>query len=233
MTTHLISLAPFTIKEISIDGVACYFGGNRYKADKETGARILRCIESALELVVPRAVYTVSAVERITSTGTALLDTGLEIALPECCNVPGMQMLSGAIGTLGDELENRCRDLAGAGKVYDSTLLDAVGTVMLDTLSERISCAIEETCRPAGLWRAARFSPGIDGYPLELQGVLFRMVDSLPIRVRLNSSAIMQPAKSISFFLALTGNPDEGSAKYKCSVCRLAGCQFRKVPLCE
>ncbi|MFW2364968.1 MAG: hypothetical protein ACN4GW_01015 [Desulforhopalus sp.] len=213
---------------VQIDSVARYFGGNRYLPDPETRKRIGRCIREASQLVSPRATYTLFPISRVLPKGEVYLENGQSIHFPECFCDSGARSVAAIIGSLGEVLENRCRELAGSGKIYESTMLDAVGTTLLDLLSEKICDTVEGAGMRDGLIKGQRFAPGIDGYPLEQQHHLFKLADNASIGVELNSSAIMAPAKSISFFMVLTTTPGQNSVLNKCNVCRLANCQYRK-----
>jgi len=156
------------------------------------------------------------------------LENGVKLSIPDCAFDPDTRIVVAAIGTLGDKLEKRCRQLASQGKIYDATLLDAVGTAMLDDLTGKISKRIVQEGKQAGLLQGYRFAPGLEGYPLEQQQVLFQLADNGAVNVFLNSSAIMTPAKSISFFLMLTKTGlKKNKGTHKCSSCKLTGCQFR------
>lgn len=213
---------------ISVDSVARYFGGNRYKPDAQTAARIQHCIQAASRLATPRATYSLHKVSQAISETQLMLANGTRISVPECLEASASQLVGIVVGTLGADLEKHCRDLAARGEVYQSTLFDAVGTATLDLLTEEVSRIIAHKGASSGLAPGPRFAPGIDGYPLEHQHLLFQIADHTSIGVSLNSSAIMVPAKSISFFqtLLLRAGPTK-RLKNKCSQCRMADCQYR------
>lgn len=215
--------------EVSIESVARYFGGNRYTPDEKTAARILRAINVAADLAAPQAIYHLFKVSQTIPGEQLILENGTVISLPDCLETSGACLVGVAIGTLGAGLEEHCRSLAADGDIYLSTLLDAIGTTMLDLVSERICKDIAERCKHSELLRGPRFAPGIDGYPLENQRVLFELTDHTSAGVSLNASSIMVPAKSISFFQTLTKTSRSEKPKNKCSQCRLPNCQFRVI----
>jgi len=215
--------------DVSVNSVARYFGGNNYIADQKTTDRIYRAINEASSLISPKGTYTLCSVSQMKPGEEMILENGSELSLPECFVDPGTRLVAAAIGTLGIKLEKQCRQLANGGDVYESTLLDSVGTAMLDLLGEKISNAIEQDGKRIGLARGLRFAPGLEGYPLEQQGPLFEIADDESAGVFLNSSAIMIPTKSISFFLLLTTTVLKNKETDKCNSCRLVGCQYRLV----
>lgn len=216
--------------DISIESVANYFGGNGYIPTQTTADRIHDCIEAAVELIAPKATYTLFPISSIIRGKEVTLENGARLSLPQCFTDSGARLLAVIIGTLGSGLEKHCRNLASKGEIYESTLLDAIGTAMLDLVSDNICTTLEEVGKQYGLVRGTRFAPGIDGYPLEQQHQLFQMADSASVAVSLNASAIMTPSKSISFVVVLTQSVGNNKPDNKCSLCRLRNCQFRRLP---
>jgi hypothetical protein len=218
------------ITDLTIESVCRYFGGNKYSPDNSTIQRVHQCIDEASKLVTPQATYHLFKVLQTIPGEKIILEKGSQLSVPDCFEVSDAQLVSVVIGTLGAELEEHCRYLASKNEIYQSTLFDALGTAMLDLLSEHVCTVISDRCIQYDLVRGPRFAPGIDGYPLEQQRVLFELADNASVGVSLNSSAIMVPTKSISFFQTLTKSSDKRSLKNKCSRCKMVRCQFRQVP---
>jgi hypothetical protein len=105
-----------------------------------------------------------------------------------------------------------------------------VGTAMLDALDTRIRNMIDAECQIRGLLSCVRFAPGLNGYPLDHQQTLFQLADGLSVEVRLNEAFMMEPVKTISFFLLLGCEKVETRHPDKCLRCQLPHCQFRKGP---
>jgi len=215
------------ISNLSVKSVSRYFGGAGYIPDKKTVTRIQHAITDATALITPSGTFTLCPVSTKSSGEKLFLKNDVKLSLPSCCVDPGVRFAAAAIGTLGDNLERKCRELARQGKIYQSTLLDAVGTATLDLCGELMSDAIVQSCHRSGLLKGHRFAPGLDGYPLKYQQQLFKIVDNKSINVFLNSSAIMIPAKSISFFLMLTESQLKIDETTKCRTCRMNKCQYR------
>ncbi|MBT8359639.1 MAG: hypothetical protein HKP41_17510 [Desulfobacterales bacterium] len=217
------------ITDLTIESVCRYFGGNKYSPDKSTIRRIHQCIDEASKLVTPQATYHLFKVLQTIPGRKIILEGGSQLSVPDCFEVTDAQLVSVVIGTLGADLEEHCRYLASKNEIYQSSLMDAIGTAMLDLLSEHVCTVISDRCTQYDLVRGPRFAPGIDGYPLEQQRVLFELADNVSVGVSLNSSAIMVPTKSISFFQTLTKSSDKRSFKNKCSHCKMVRCQFRQI----
>jgi len=223
---HLPHLAS-VIKNISVESVARYFGGVGYVPDKKTIDRIQSAIDDLPNLITPKGTYTLYPSSNKHTDNELLLPTGMKLTIPSCCSDSEARFIAATIVTLGDKLEMQCRQLANDGKIYQSTLLDAIGTVALDLCSAEVLNTIEQDSLHLGLRRGHRFAPGLDGYPLQHQRLLFEISDNEYVNVFLNSSALMVPAKSISFFLMLTKKYLPDDKMNKCYSCRMAECQFR------
>jgi len=227
MTAENIPGLSSIISTVSVESVARYFGGVGYIPDERTVTRISHAITDATALIRPGGTYSLCPIIGKQSGSGLSLKNGLELPIPSCCIDPGARFLAAAAGTLGDKLEKKCRELAQLGKIYQSTLLDAVGTATLDLCGETICNAIVEDSRVSGLRKGYRFAPGLDGYPLKHQLLLFKIVDNKSVGLSLNSSEIMMPTKSISFFLMVTENRLKIDEAGKCRSCRMSKCQFR------
>lgn len=142
---------------------------------------------------------------------------------------PGQEvkMIAVAIGTLGGGLEDRCRALARRREIYQATLLDAVGSAMVDILGVWLWLVLVEQAKGRGLFLGRRFSPGLDGYPLDRQQLLFHLLSNGTAGVRLNPAWVMEPVKSISFFGLLATVENGDPHLDKCQACRMAHCQYR------
>lgn len=135
--------------------------------------------------------------------------------------------LAAVLGTLGPGLERRCRELSGQGCLFQATLLDAVGTAMLDRLGIHLRRRLQREAAQTGRFLGPRFSPGLGSYPMEAQTLLHRWSGAESLGVTLNASFILEPVKSISFFSLISSTPGPAPARNKCSECSLRHCQFR------
>ena len=182
-----------------------------------------------MQLIVPVASLTFHEVAKHEEDGIVRLQEGVCLEVPRPLDDYHARSLAVAIGSLGAGLESCCRTLARQKQVYRSTLLDAAGTAILDVLDIKLRCVLDDHAGRSGLFAGMRFSPGLEGYPLERQRVLFRLAGEATAGVRLNEACIMEPAKSISFFRLLCSKQSDEDASDKCRRCQLVHCQFRKI----
>lgn len=213
-----------------IEAVERYFGGSSYSADPKTREIIHDAIHHACRIVSPKMAFSIKPIRSADRCGTLTLSGGQILPVPDCACDLTADFLTAAIGTLGKELETECRLLAAQHHIYQSTLLDAVGTAMLDAMDTKIRISIDTECLLRGLFSGVRFAPGLNGYPLDHQQTLFQLTDGLSVDVCINESFMMEPVKTISFFTLLGCEKSENQGPDKCLRCRLPRCQFRKGP---
>jgi hypothetical protein len=222
------TIIDFDGKEIrpSQGEVALRLGGNRYLIDGEMGKVLSVVIEQAMRLVNPVLIYTLHPVKSISAEGCLLLDKGYSVKLPRLEVDPDVRYLAACVCTIGRTIENRCRQLTRQGNFFQSIALDAAGVAILATLANRCH---ERICRHGQnlqLVTGRRLSPGTLGLPIETQKILFQLVDSSPILVRLNEYGVMDPLKSLSFFVPLTTRRMQDDIPM-CLRCTMRNCQFR------
>jgi hypothetical protein len=102
-----------------------------------------------------------------------------------------------------------------------------VGIAFLDELGEKIHQALTRRAAEASLFCGCRLGPGLNGFPVRAQRLIFELVDAAAIGVALNDSLVMTPVKSISFLTPLGPAPGRPPGA-KCSQCGLKDCQFRQ-----
>lgn len=191
--------------------------------------RIEKGIEAAVEMVEPRVAYRVAWADRIRAgidslwpggdSPASLLDTA---TMPAPC-------LAVCLATLGGALDTACRSMAEQNQFYQSMLLDAVGTAMLDLMGANLELLVGEKARRMGFFAGCRMGPGLNGMALENQALLFNLLKGATLGVHLNDAFVMQPTKTISAFIFFDtvatkiGQSETG----KCRQCRLNNCQFR------
>ncbi|MFH0993933.1 MAG: hypothetical protein V1844_00310 [Pseudomonadota bacterium] len=202
------------------EAVKRYFGGSRYSADSETKEKICAAISQACRIVSPLMTIAINPIKPLVQERTLKLPGGLTLPLPDCAGDLSVRYLAAAIGTLGKGLETECRHLAAQQRIYQSTLLDAVGTAMLETMDTEIRTRIDTESHPLGLCSGVRFAPGLNGYPMDHQKTLFELADGFSMAVRLNADFMMEPVKTISFFILLVRPDEESRQPEKCSRCR-------------
>jgi hypothetical protein len=225
LSTVRMEIEPEDIKP-SPEAVARYFGGPGYPMTSKTHDQVCRGIQQAVEMVNTFVCYRAIPMEMIENgRGTGLPEDSLTDIFPD--STGDARYLAAYVATLGGVLETRCRELAQQNCVYQSLLLDAVGTAMLDDLGSICSDMIEMHARHMGVYSGCRKGPGLNGVALENQGLIFHLLGDDTAGVHLNEAFIMQPAKSISGFALYTDTEQQKPKSNKCRQCAMKHCQFR------
>jgi len=126
------------------------------------------------------------------------------------------------VATIGDALEARVRDHLASGRYLEGILLDAAGSVAVESVCDQV----ERGC--AGDGPSARFSPGYCMWPLESQRRLFALLQPEEIGVTLLPSMLMQPLKSVSGLVVEAAlSEDLDVPAEDCAQCDATGCARR------
>jgi len=138
------------------------------------------------------------------------------------------RLLATFVVTIGSAVERLSRGWLRAGKVMQGMIADAIA-------SEGAAAAEACLCDEVGGWARARglevtppYSPGYCGMHVQQQIPLFASVPAREINVRLTSSCLMVPVKSISGLIGL-GPADKVSPQaYPCVACNHPNCMQRR-----
>jgi hypothetical protein len=222
----LIRFLPGTISAAP-EEVVRYLAGSRYKADAKMHDLLPATIEQAIHLTSPVLVYRLNRVTALDTSGRLIMESGLCLEVPQVERNPDTRYLVSCVCTLGAGLENACRRLSHRGELFQAMLLDAAGVSLLDSLANKSHELLSQRARGMQLFAGCPFGPGYQDMPIETQSLLFQMVDAGAIQVTLNESLVMEPMKSLSFFVRLSATDDQRGYTVKCRRCNLKDCQFR------
>jgi len=225
-SSTVVHFAPDAIITTS-QQVCRYAGGVGYKMNSDTANLVSWTLQQARQLITPALVYAIHPVSEHLADGTLLLQNRISLALPPQERDVHTRYIAAVICTLGKALEIACRQLAKQGKFLESTFLDASGVALLEVLAERAYEVISQKARREDLYVGCYFAPGNVGMPMSSQTLLFNLVDGAAIGVKLNTHLIMNPNKSLSFFIRLTDHKTPLRGIYKCEICQVTDCSFR------
>jgi Vitamin B12 dependent methionine synthase, activation domain len=209
------------------EAVARYFGGPKYQMTPQTHERVCQGIQDACGMVDAVVGYRAVPVDTLDKKhGINLSQAAYTAMLPDHFNGDA-RYLAVFVGTLGSALETMCRELAGDNQIYQSLLLDAVGTAMLDHMGLICNDMLEMHAKTLDLFTGCRIGPGLNGVAMESQTLVFDLLDIETMGVQLNDAYIMQPAKSISGIVFFSDSPQQKPPGSKCLQCEMKHCQFR------
>lgn len=149
-------------------------------------------LSEALSLVKPKAIYTLCPLESVR----------YHVVFRKASH------LAFAVCTIGPHVEAAIARSAEAGESLKALIMDAMGSVAVESVVEQTAVRIKRVAESMGLRAGVRFSPGYGKWPLEEQRRLFGIVDGGAVGVGLNDSCIMEPRKSVSFAMRIGEHPD-------------------------
>jgi hypothetical protein len=182
-------------------------------------------ISEAEALLRPIAIYTVFDVIELEHQTVRFAGGEFEGSLVQK-SMAGAEQLYIAVCTIGEPLEGRVDQLMNEDPVR-AIALDGAGITALRKVSLTVENLISrETCE-LDLSLGMRAQPGQEGWPIEQQRVVFKVLPVEEIGVHLTESCLMIPRKSVSFVIP-RGN-DLTDAKAPCDFCSKRGrCEWRK-----
>ena len=203
--------------------VAAIFQGKACK--KDWLEKVQLAIRQILPALHPLAVYELFAVEKLTDQHLVLqranhphvesLHLGPNVAL-----VNQAEQIVLSVVTLGEEIDRQIASMNKAGNILEAYLVDSVGIYALMQVSRavyhRVECLAEERDWGVG----SVLSPGaLMGWPLAGQDGLCSLLQMDQIGVRLNSSSVLTPQKSVSFLIGMGSGFSSKKVQIPCQVC--------------
>jgi hypothetical protein len=129
--------------------------------------------------------------------------------------------------TIGNDLEKFARLTSSTDPVL-AMALDALGSAAVEQLIMEVCRRYELEASERSEYVSQPIGPGLEGWSIkEGQPLIFKLVDAASAGVYLSDSILMDPIKSASFILGVSGTPFEtGSTCEYCSLqetCRYNG----------
>jgi len=148
----------------------------------------------------------------------------------------GFELFSGAEGivlalaTIGGAVECRAKQLINTEQGAAALIVDAIGTVAAEQTADFVERRIRQDFTNSGWKVSRRYAPGYCGWKMEAQREIFsHFPDTLGIK--LTSSCLMIPEKSLSFACLLSKSGDFSMIKIgDCRLCKQKACSYRSEP---
>jgi hypothetical protein len=182
-------------------------------------------LDEAHALLAPAATYTVLPVHDFHHQ-TIELDGGAAFTGPLVARaLAGATWVALAVCTIGPALEERVHVLLASNPVR-AMALDGAGVAAVGEVSRMLVARIRAQASARGLGSGMRASPGQEGWSIWQQRVLFGLVPTGEIGVRLTESCLMLPRKSVSFAVGM--GPEMRPDAVACDFCsRRNRCRWR------
>ena len=119
--------------------------------------------------------------------------------------------------TIGEEVEKSIWKFFNEGDSLEGYVLDKLASELVELSADYLQSIIEKKANDSGLGISNRFSPGYCGWPVSDQQKLFSLLPDNFCGIKLTSSSLMIPIKSISGIIA-AGNRVV-KKEYECEIC--------------
>ena len=184
---------------------------------------------TATRLVRPRAIYRIDAVHKLEPRRLELVSrAAYDGAIGQFLD--HSRLIATFIVTIGSALERLSRRWLRDGQVMGGTIADALASEYAEATAARCQREVRAWAHAEGLEISPRYSPGYCGMDISQQAALFASLPAERINVRLTSSRLMLPIKSVSGLIGI-GSADEVSpAEYPCTRCDHPTCPQRRTP---
>ena len=128
--------------------------------------------------------------------------------------------------TAGTAYEAYQQQLTHEGDMVRTFIADALGSVIAERCADQMEQCLQASIDKLGWHHTNRFSPGYCGWHVAEQQRLFPLFGGHTCGVRLTSSSLMIPIKSVSGIIGL--GPAVRHLDYTCGLCDFEKCYKRK-----
>jgi len=128
--------------------------------------------------------------------------------------------------TLGAEFDEWSRDFFNVGDPFAGYVSDIIGSIRAENATEWLSDKISEQVAAQDLNCTNRYSPGYCGWDVYEQHKLFSLLPDNFLNIRLTSSALMTPIKSVSGVIG--AGKHVVKEPYTCAYCTQENCFMRR-----
>jgi len=133
----------------------------------------------------------------------------------------GARQIAAVVSTIGPRLETKVDKYFAHDEQLRGLILDDIGTAALDSLTMEICQFMKRVASTQGYEAGGPLSPGQLDWPLIEQRQLFQLVPADQIGVRLTSSGMMVPRKSISMVIGMGAKIRTWTQAEICARCSL------------
>ncbi len=190
--------------EPSIKEIKGYLGERKgiTQIDPKTEEIIEKMVKLGKDVAIPMGSYAIMKI----------VDKKENLVKLENFNLPGRriaEVLKNSIyvvllaTTIGLELEKKVEELENKGLYTQALVLDAVGSTISDQAMDFIHSHIRGEFQRKGFSLTMRFSPGYGDLPLAIQKDLVYFSGGEELGIKVTSSYMMIPRKSVSAIIGL------------------------------
>jgi hypothetical protein len=225
-SAFIINFSDLKISIAQIEMVMGYKDGESQETISELTRKILKEAESICKVKAEYAVYPILKANDKEKT----LEIGNQIFNVKRI-VYGQLKRSDSVAvflcTAGEEIGSRSREAMKEGDLLEGYIYDVVGSEIADAAADVLQDKLMEVLAVEGKKITNRYSPGYCDWNVAEQHKLFRLLPDNFCGIKLNSSSLMDPEKSVSGFIGIGENVKYN--EYTCGLCDMKDCIYRKL----
>lgn len=185
-----------------------------------------RALAEGMPLLNPLVIYRRLAVESVRHEQIALRDGGLLTGKVVAEHLAAAREIVLIAATIGGGLEDRISQMLNNDIMY-ALALDGLGTAAVELLGVAACQHFSEAAAREGMKTTVPLGPGMTGWPVEVgQREVFALLDTDKIGLKLTSSSLMVPRKSVSMVMGLGREVRKGAKA--CTYCAMqATCRYK------
>ncbi len=219
---------------IELDPAKVALDLNRGRENKTVILELEKALEKAAGLWAPQGLY--ETVEVLALEGETIRirsgwdnrEAALRIGPKADLMAPASRAVV-SVSTIGPALEREVARLNKADQMLEGYFLDSVGVIALGEVGRAVRTRVEAMAKEQGLGVGPSMAPGsLVGWPTSGQKDLLSFLDLKAVGVELNSSFVLQPAKSASGFIGMGRDYPSQRVGSVCRYCSLAPTCWRR-----
>ena len=225
-STFQFAFSDLKINVVQIEKVMGYKEGESHETISELVQKVL--IEAETDFRI-RAEYAVFPVAKFNETEKSVEINNLVFNLKKI--VYGQIKKSDSIAvflcTAGEETGIRSRRAMKNGDLLTGYIYDVIGSEIAEAAADLMQNNLRENMASEGKKITNRYSPGYCGWDVTEQYKLFQLMPDNFCGIELNTSALMDPEKSVSGFIGIGEHVRYN--RYTCRLCDMKDCIYRRV----
>ena len=215
---------------LSIDAVEARRYAGLQKAVDFDEEKILEACEDTRLLAKPKGIWEIYDYDCETQTINANPPCQLQ-GKKIGQHLAGCEKVIALSATVGEDIEEDITRRFSSGEYSSAVLMDAAATAAVEQLADGMEKAISPKMAAQGFLLKWRFSPGYGDWPLTQQPELIRLAKAEQIGVKLTTSMMLTPRKSITALIGLYRKQENSTAKHSpkgCAACTQKNCPSRR-----
>jgi hypothetical protein len=232
MYTHLqkatldINFSDLNINTAQIEGSMGYKEGESQETISEMIQKVLKDAGSICQVKAEYAVYPIMKANEVEKT-IEINNVVFNLKKIVFGQIKRADSVAVFLCTAGKEIGIRSREAMKEGDLLTGYIYDVVGSEIADSAADIMQNRLREKIAAEGKKITNRYSPGYCDWDVAEQHKLFQLMPGNFCGIRLNSSALMDPEKSVSGFIGIGENVRYN--EYTCGLCDMKDCIYRKV----